>query len=333
MRASRETGAGADAIVSAEAFSEASMRFCDRYALDDGAAGQRQLFKGRLATRELSTGPRISTAEMIALGDSSHKAIFPKSLSLVLTLDGLSSEFDPGNGRERMVLRPGEAAFFSFSDEVETQGHYHKGHSCKSVLIQLRPGTIGEESLAEHVEHCVRGSDIRPLGFNPRMHALSEHLFGGSFDGVVGRLLMESSVLELLAIAIGCAEDAGRDGRAVVRVSHRVQMARVRDCIVAAPAAPHTLQTLAREGGVSVSGLKAKFREIYGQSVFAFLNDVRMERAKEGLLREGWTVTQAAHFSGYAHASNFCTAFQRHFGCSPGRMSSQPDGTGRTGNA
>ncbi|GGF86217.1 hypothetical protein GCM10007301_52640 [Azorhizobium oxalatiphilum] len=333
MRASPDPAAAQDVIVSAEAFSEASMRFCDRYALDDGAAAGRQLFRGQLATRELSTGPRLSTAEMIALSDSTHKAIFPKSLSLVLTLDGLSSEFDPGNGRERMVLRPGEAAFFSFSDEVETQGHYRNGHSCKSILIQLRPGTIAEDSLAEHVERCVAGSHIRPLGFNPRMHALSEQLFGRSSEGVVGRLLMESSVLELLAIAISCADDIGRATRAVVRASHRAQMARVRDLIMAEPAAPHSLQSLAREGGVSVSGLKAKFREVYGQSVFAFLHDVRMERAKEGLLREGWTVAQAAHFSGYAHASNFCTAFLRHFGTSPGRMSGQPDDIGRAGHA
>lgn len=321
-----------DRIVSAKEFSDASMRFCDRYALvaDAGAEPEgSELFKGVLEAHELSTGLRLSTAAMTALDDSDHSAIFPRSLSLVLALEGRPSEFDPGNGRQKMVLSPGEAAFFSFSDEVETKGRYRGGDRCKSVLIQLRPGTIEEDSLAEYVETCVRASRITLLGASPRLAFLSERLFCHGHEGVVGRLLVESCVLELVASAIRTIGRDRIDGSGV-RAGDTARMARVRDLILTEPGAAHTLKSLAREGGVSVSSLKTKFREVYGQSVCAFLLDVRMERARKGLEREGWTVTQAAHFSGYAHTSNFCTAFQRYFGFSPGRIGCRP---GRGGAA
>jgi AraC-like DNA-binding protein len=68
---------------------------------------------------------------------------------------------------------------------------------------------------------------------------------------------------------------------------------------------------------MSVSSLKAKFPLAVGQSVFGFLRSQRLERARRGLQYEGWTVKQAAYFVGYAHPSNFATAYRRKFGAAP----------------
>jgi AraC-like DNA-binding protein len=314
-------GAKQSQTVSASDFSAASMLFCDRYSLaaDQLPTGEEdRLFDGHLRSQAMSSGINLSTANIKALRDSDHAVVFPRSLSLVVSLEGRPSEVNTGNGREKIILQPGEAALFSFSDEEQTQGRYVAGHCSKSVLIQLRPSAIFDESLAEFVERRVQSSEMLSLGTNKRVNSLSQELFSDKLTGTIGRLLTESYALELIARAMQSIDDAAESASHSVKETDRKRMARVRQMIIDDPGAPHSLQSLAREAGVSVSGLKTKFRQVYDQPVFAFLHDVRMVTARSGIELEGWTVTQAAHFTGYSHASNFSTAFQKYFGRSPG---------------
>lgn len=302
------------------------MLFCDRYSLAvDEPAGEDEprLFDGHLYTQAMSSGINLSTANIRALRDSEHAVVFPRSLSLVISLEGRPSEVNAGGGRETVILQPGEAALFSFSDEEQTKGRYIAGHCSKSILMQLRPGMIFDDSLAEFVERRVRSSEMVSLGTNRRVNTLSQQLFGDNLTDAVGRLLVESYALELIARTIQSIEESVERFSNTLRESDRRRMARVRQMIIDEPGGAHSLQSLAKEAGVSVSGLKTKFRQIYDQSVFAFLHEVRMDTARSGIELEGWTVTQAAHFTGYNHASNFSTAFQKYFGRSPGSTGSR----------
>lgn len=309
--------------VSAKDFSQTSMVFCDDYTLLTAQTvedEQNPLFEGVLGFRRLSSGINVSTAQMTALSDSDHSAIFPRSLSIVMSLEGRPSEFNAGSGSRTVTLQPGEAAFFSFSDNAHTTGRYSCGHRCKSMLIQLRPDLISDNNLADFVETQTRASDILSFPADVRMNALCGQLFDPGLCGTVGCLLAESYTLELVARAIDAAGRRSADQQPNVKGNDRMRMARIRELLVSQPGADHSLSSLAREAGVSVSSLKNKFREIYGQTVFAFLHDVRMDRARQGIERDGWTITQAAHFTGYRHGSNFSTAFQRYFGYPPGHL-------------
>lgn len=302
------------------------MLFCDRYSLaanEPASEEEPRLFDGQLRTQAMSSGINLSTANIRALRDSDHAVVFPRSLSLVISLEGRPSEVNAGSGREKVILQPGEAALFSFSDEEQTEGRYIAGHCSKSILMQLRPGMIFDDALAEFVERRVRSSEMISLGNNKRVNALSQQLFSDNLTGAVGRLLAESYALELVARTIQSIEDAAERFSHVVKEADRRRMAKVRQLIIDEPGAAHSLQSLAREAGVSVSGLKTKFRQVYDQSVFAFLHDVRMDTARSGIELEGWTVTQAAHFTGYSHASNFSAAFLKYFGRSPGSTGSR----------
>ncbi|MDL4863984.1 helix-turn-helix domain-containing protein, partial [Halomonas elongata] len=53
--------------------------------------------------------------------------------------------------------------------------------------------------------------------------------------------------------------------------------------------------------------------------VFDDLREYRLSLARDYLTR-GFSVQQAAHFCGYRHASNFATAFRRHYGVAPSSL-------------
>jgi AraC-like DNA-binding protein len=63
--------------------------------------------------------------------------------------------------------------------------------------------------------------------------------------------------------------------------------------------------------------LQRQFRSVYGTTVFEFLRECRLQRARQALERDGITVGQAALLAGYTSAANFATAYRRRFGLAP----------------
>ena len=82
------------------------------------------------------------------------------------------------------------------------------------------------------------------------------------------------------------------------------------------PMKNYCLDGLARDVAMSPSSLRQKFRAYYGYSLFEHLRQCRLTQAYHDLQR-GYSVQQAAHASGYRHATNFATAFKRAFGMAP----------------
>lgn len=301
-----------DECVTAHEFTRTSGRFCHSYRLGDQVKEQTQLFEGQLTSGCLHSGVHFSTANLHATQSSSHSVIFPKSVCIVFAIDGESSEVDPlQDGASR--LRRGETAVFRFSDFVQSESRYLRGQTSKSILVQLREDSLCDDRLRDFAMRETRRSDRSILAANPRIAALGGALFGDQGCDSVRALMREARLLEMIAHVISddvpTCETANR--------SEAIRLDRVRDVIESHPAEEHSLSSLAAAAGMSVSSLKEKFSNRFGTSVIGYLRDVRLERARIGLQREGWTVKEAAAHAGYRHPANFTTAFRKRFGTTP----------------
>ena len=78
-----------------------------------------------------------------------------------------------------------------------------------------------------------------------------------------------------------------------------------------------TLASIAKEVGLNKMALTTGFKELLGLSVYDFVQRERMERAYELLQDKAFSVTQVAEAVGFGYASNFSTAFQHYYGCTP----------------
>ena len=63
--------------------------------------------------------------------------------------------------------------------------------------------------------------------------------------------------------------------------------------------------------------LQRQFRAVFGTTVFDYLRECRLLRARRALEHDGVTVGQAAMVAGYTSAANFATAYRRRFGMPP----------------
>lgn len=104
-------------------------------------------------------------------------------------------------------------------------------------------------------------------------------------------------------------------------LEHELQRVyRVRDILRANLSKTHTLLGLAHEVGTNDATLKKHFKQVMGQTVFAYLTSCRMEVARDLLVAEHRTVTEVAHYLGYKHISHFSSAFRKYHGCSPSKF-------------
>lgn len=125
------------------------------------------------------------------------------------------------------------------------------------------------------------------------------------------KLLLEGLMYQLLGHGLN-----QRQQPCPSRPEH-ARLERVRSLLEQSPERDHTLAQLAALAAMSPSSLRSKFRQRYGCTLFDYLRNCRLALARRYLL-EGHSVQQAAWMCGYQHATNFATAFRRHYGISPG---------------
>jgi AraC-like DNA-binding protein len=93
---------------------------------------------------------------------------------------------------------------------------------------------------------------------------------------------------------------------------------------------PPGLKELARLSGLNEYQLKVGFKEIYGNTVFGYLLDHKLDHARTTLDTGKFQVNEVAFQIGYSNPSHFIAAFKKKFGVTPKKylMNQSPRRTG-----
>jgi AraC-like DNA-binding protein len=139
-----------------------------------------------------------------------------------------------------------------------------------------------------------------------------------TFDPPFARLYLESRALEIIAETLSAPTGTGSAtrGRGVPHADGLRRLHLVRDMLESECGKTFTVDGVAREGGMSGDALQSQFRTAFGTTVFAYLHECRLQRARRAI-EAGSPVSQAAYAAGYNSPANFSTAFKRRFGCPP----------------
>ena len=163
---------------------------------------------------------------------------------------------------------------------------------------------------------------VTSLKASPRIKAIAMEMISPVADGRTAELLLSAHATEMLARAMLALR--GNEGVSLVSDHKRLRLQAVRELIESDLRHPWTIAELARHAGVSRRSFTAQFHRVYGVSASEYLRTSRLKSAREALVHQGLSVTEAAYAVGYANPANFSTAFRRHFGYVP--SSCQRDG-------
>jgi AraC-like DNA-binding protein len=131
------------------------------------------------------------------------------------------------------------------------------------------------------------------------------------------RLYYQGKILELLALyfserkpdAENCPFLNNED--AVRKIKH------AKEHLLAQEENPPTLKELAKQAGLNEHQLKVGFKEIYGNTVYGYLLDHKLDHGRTLLDSGKLQVAQVAYQVGYANPSHFIAAFKKKFGMTP----------------
>jgi AraC-like DNA-binding protein len=152
---------------------------------------------------------------------------------------------------------------------------------------------------------------------NPSMAIVLSQLFNFNLHPSMKKLYFKGKVYELLSLYFNRSEDTNVEQCPFLVDEDVVKIRKAKDIVIANMAEPPGLQELAEQVGINLKKLKMGFRQIYGDSVYSFLFDYKMEYARKLLDSGGYNVNEVGLKIGYSTASHFIAAFKKKFGTTP----------------
>ncbi len=153
---------------------------------------------------------------------------------------------------------------------------------------------------------------------SPSMAIVLNQLINFNLNLSIKSLYFKGKAYELLSLYFNRSEDANIEQCPfLVDETNVIKIRKAKDIIVAEMAEPPTLQELADEIGLSLKKLKEGFKQIYGDTVFSFLFDYKMEVARKLLEAGNDNVNEVGLKVGYSTSSHFIAAFKKKYGTTP----------------
>ena len=131
-------------------------------------------------------------------------------------------------------------------------------------------------------------------------------------------LYFKGKVYELLSLYFNKSEDPSLEQCPFLVDEENIQkIRRAKDIILERMTDPPSLENLSLEIGLSLKKLKEGFKQLYGDTVYSYLLDHKMEDARRMLDSQKFNVNEVSLKLGYSTASHFIAAFKKKYGTTP----------------
>jgi AraC family transcriptional activator of pyochelin receptor len=133
-------------------------------------------------------------------------------------------------------------------------------------------------------------------------------------------LFLQAKCVELLTLQAQAFEQAQQMvPRQVLKSDYEKDcIMQARDYLIQHMDAPPSLPELSRIAGLNTYKLKNGFKEMFNTTVYGYLNNVKLNLAREHLL-EGSSIKEVALQLGYGSVQHFNKAYSKKFGIPPGK--------------
>lgn len=158
------------------------------------------------------------------------------------------------------------------------------------------------------------------------LHEAQYHRLGEACDP----LYIRAKIMELLAYQQANQVEERRLAHAAPSLpeEERQRMYHARAIIADNLDNPPSIKELARLVGTNECYLKNNFKAVFGNTVYGYAKQARMEKAHKLLTTQSRKVSEVAQLVGYRHASHFTAAFKQYFGYTPNHVNAPRGKTG-----
>ncbi|NJN38384.1 MAG: helix-turn-helix transcriptional regulator [Acaryochloridaceae cyanobacterium CSU_3_4] len=139
------------------------------------------------------------------------------------------------------------------------------------------------------------------------------------FVGITQKMYLETKVWELMALLIDQEQDLkiGLRSTTPLKTDDIERVHHAKDILLQHHSNPPSLMDLARRVGLNDCTLKRGFRQVFGTTAFGYLQDHRLEQARQLLQEQQLNVSEVARYVGFSSCSGLSRAFRKKYGVSP----------------
>ncbi len=153
---------------------------------------------------------------------------------------------------------------------------------------------------------------------SPSMAVVLSQVLNFNLNTSVKHIYLKGKIYELIALYFNRPDEVDVEQCPFLADEDNLRKIRkAKEIIIKNMAEPPGLQELSGEIGLSLKKLKEGFKEVYGDTVFGFLLDYKMEYARKLLETGSHNVNEVGLKVGYSTSSHFIAAFKKKFGTTP----------------
>ena len=191
-----------------------------------------------------------------------------------------------------------------------------------SILISVTRFHSLFSSEADHISFLSPENSSKKyydtLPFTSSIAVVLSQILQAKVHDSMKELYFKGKVYELLSLYFNKSEDPSLEQCPFLVDEENVQkIRRAKDIILERMTDPPSLENLSVEIGLSLKKLKEGFKQLYGDTVYSYLLDHKMEEARRMLDSQKFNVNEVGLKLGYSTASHFIAAFKKKYGTTP----------------
>jgi AraC-like DNA-binding protein len=153
---------------------------------------------------------------------------------------------------------------------------------------------------------------------SPSMSIVLSQIFNFNLNPSIKNLYYRGKGYELLSLYFNRTEDPNAEQCPFLIDEENVMKIRqAKEIILSNIAEPPGLKELADKVGLNLKKLKMGFKQIYGDTVYGFLFDYKMDYARKLLDSGSYNVNEVGLKIGYSTGSHFIAAFKKKYATTP----------------
>lgn len=152
----------------------------------------------------------------------------------------------------------------------------------------------------------------------PSIAVILSQIMNYNLHPSIKELYIRGKIYELISLYFNKGEGSDVEQCPFLVDEENVKRIRnAKEIMIARMVEPPTLVELSEEIGLSLKKLKEGFKQIYGDTVYGFLFDYKMDFARKMLETNQHNVNEVGLRVGYSTASHFIAAFKKKYGTTP----------------
>ena len=191
-----------------------------------------------------------------------------------------------------------------------------------SVIISIKKFHSLFSKDADHI-HFLSSDNIEKKYYDnnvisPSMSVVLNQIFNLNIHKSMESLYLKGKVYELMSLYFNKNEESMFDQCPFLVDEDNVRKIRMaKEIILNNIAEPPGLVELSEKIGLNIKKLKEGFKQIYGDTVYGYLLDYKMNEARRMLSSRNFNVNEVGLKIGYSTSSHFIAAFKKKYGTTP----------------